>query len=66
MIRILVSDSFADAGMSILAACSDIEVVSNTGLSPEELREELQNYDDVDQHLHMPLRLHVATHHTER
>jgi len=36
-----------DAGMSILAACSDIEVVSNTGLSPEELRNELQNYDGI-------------------
>lgn len=47
MIKILVADSFSNAGMSILEACREIDVVSMTGLSPEKLREELHNHDGV-------------------
>ncbi|GAB4138785.1 MAG: phosphoglycerate dehydrogenase [Planctomycetaceae bacterium] len=47
MYRVLVSDNLSPAGLAIFGESSEIEVVIETGLSPEELRETLQNFDGI-------------------
>lgn len=47
MNRVLVTDGLHAKGMDILNNATDIEVVINGDLSPEQLKEELQNFDGV-------------------
>lgn len=45
--RVLVSDKLSDAGLELLRAADGVEVVVNTGLSPEELKTELAGFDAI-------------------
>ena len=45
--RVLITDGLHAKGMDILNNAKDIEVVVNGDLSPEQLKEELQNFDGV-------------------
>ncbi|MFQ5735217.1 MAG: phosphoglycerate dehydrogenase, partial [Planctomycetaceae bacterium] len=47
MHRVLISDSLSSAGWNVLETAPDIELVVNTGLSPEELRETLREFDGI-------------------
>lgn len=47
MPKILVSDKLSDQGLGILKAVPGLEVVSKTGLSPEELKKEIGTYDGL-------------------
>lgn len=47
MYRVLITDGLHAAGMKILEDAEGIEPVVNSSLSPEELRQELQNVDGI-------------------
>ncbi|QDT36137.1 phosphoglycerate dehydrogenase [Stratiformator vulcanicus] len=47
MPRVLISDKLSPAGIEILEKTPGIEVVVNTDLSPEQVREELKNFDGI-------------------
>lgn len=47
MYRVLITDGLHAAGLAILENAADIEPVVNSDLTPEQLREELQNFDGI-------------------
>ena len=47
MPRVLITDNLSPAGLDLLAAHPEIEVVVKSGLSPEQVREELKSADGI-------------------
>ncbi len=47
MKKILISDNLSDAGLDILKSYDDFEVDIKTGLTPDQLKEEITGYDAI-------------------
>lgn len=46
-LRVLITDSLSKAGLKVLEAAPELEIVNRSGLTPEQVREELKSADGI-------------------